>query len=238
MSTDDATQAQAENSELAKPQNAYYDPLEFINRPVFSFNHFTYKYLFIPLAKGYNYLIPADVRHAISNGFNNLREPLNLLNNALSGEFSEAGSNLGRFLINSTVGILGFFDPADAWFGIKEKPQTLSQTLMKYNVGGGAYVVLPLLGRSDIRGTTSIIGESLVHPTKYVFESPDDTVARAVDGFDDFSQQADTYITLFEASEDPYIYFRNQYIQSVNRDEMAQDIAQSEVNVAGVNKDE
>lgn len=214
-------------------ESDYYDPLEFINRPLFTFNHYTYKYALIPIAKGYKAVLPDPVRNSVAKAFDNIREPLNLVNNGLSGEFSEAGNNLGRFLINSTVGLLGFFDPASTWFGIDKKPQSFSQTLMKYDVGSGAYIVLPILGQSDLRGTTSIVSESLVHPTKYIFGSPEDMAARGVDAVDNFSQQADLYETLYEQAEDPYIYFRNQYIQNINRDKLAQDNEISEVNIVG-----
>jgi len=219
-------------------ETEYYDPLEFINRPLFTFNHYTYKYALIPLSKGYKAVLPEPVRDSVSKAFDNIREPLNLLNNGLSGEFSEAGNNLGRFLINSTVGVFGLFDPASSWFGIEKKPQSFAQTLMKYDVGSGAYIVLPLLGQSDLRGTTSVISESLIHPTQYIFGSPEDTAARAVDAVDDFSRQADLYVTLFEQSDDPYIYFRNQYIQSTNRDEMAETKVFSEVNIVGDQQNE
>lgn len=221
------------NESLEIASSEYYDPLEFINRPLFSFNHYTYKYVLIPVAKGYKAVIPEPARNSIANAFDNLREPLNLLNNGLSGEFSEAGNNLGRFLINSTVGLLGLFDPASDWFGIEEHPQTIAQTLMKYDVGSGAYIVLPILGQSDLRGTTSVVSESLIHPVTYVFNSPEDTAVRVVDGVDDFSRQSDLYITLFEQAEDPYVYFRNQYIQTMNRDDMAREAAKSEVNIVG-----
>ena len=224
-----------EDAPLEVQLTEYSDPLEFINRPIFAFNHFSYKYALIPLAKGYN-LLPEPVRNSVSNVFNNIREPLNLVNNALTGDIGEAGSNLGRFLINSTIGILGIFDPADAWFGIEAKPQNFAQTLMRYNVGSGAYIVLPFLGQSDVRNTTSIIGEGLVHPLNYALDSPENTIARAIDGLDDFSTQMDTYVKLYEAADDPYIYFRNQYIQSTNRDEMALDQAQSEVNISGTSQ--
>lgn len=209
----------------------YYDPLEAINRPIFHFNHYAYKYALIPAAKGYNAVVPKPVQKSVSNVFSNIVEPLNLINNTLSGEFSEAGANLGRFLINSTVGLLGVFDPATAWFEIEEKPQAFSQTLSKYGVGSGAYLVLPFLGQSDVRGASSIVTESLVHPTKYVLNAPKDAAARVIDGFHDFSSQAEIYEVLHENAQDPYSYFRNQYIQSRNRDDIAKK-EQSEVNVA------
>lgn len=218
----------------ANSETAYSDPLEFINRPIFKFNHFTYQYALIPLAKGYNNVVPEPVQSSISNAFSNLTEPLSLVNNTLSGEFSEAGNNLARFVINSTVGLLGFFDPATSWFDIQEKPQNFSQTLVKYKVASGAFVVLPFLGQSDLRGTTSIISESFIHPSKYIFNSPDDMYIRVADGFDDFTQQAQIYEKLYEQAQDPYIYFRNQYIQSRNRDQLTEQ-KQSRSGVHAVN---
>lgn len=229
--TDKALNSEDEPLEIVRSD--YSDPLEFINRPIFTFNHYSYKYALIPLSNGYKALLPQPVRTSIGSLFDNIREPLNLINNAVSLEFSEAGNNFGRFVINSTVGILGLFDPASAWFGIEKKPQNIAQTLIKYNVGSGAYLVLPILGQSDIRGAASIVGESFIHPINYVLDSPENTIARAVDGFDDFSKQADTYEKLFEQATDPYIYFRNQYIQSTNRDELSQKRSNSEVNLGG-----
>jgi phospholipid-binding lipoprotein MlaA len=224
VSTTDRAVASDEDGLTAE----YYDPLEFINRPLFKFNHFTYQYAFIPAAKAYNAVLPNGVKTSVSNVFSNIAEPLSFINNALSGEISESGNNLGRFLVNTTVGLLGIFDPATSWLGIEKKPQSFAETLTKYNVGSGAYIVLPFLGQSDVRGTASIVSESFIHPTKYIFASPEDTYVRAFDGFNDFTSQAQMYITLFENTDDPYIYFRNQYIQSRNRDEFAQK-EQSEV---------
>ncbi len=238
VSSTDRTASIQHDELLEITQSEYSDPLEFINRPIFTFNHYTYKYALAPLARGYKAILPQPVRTSVANAFDNIREPLNLINNSLSGEFSEAANNLGRFAINSTIGLLGLFDPASSWFGIDKKPQNVSQTLTKYNIGSGAYIVLPILGQSDIRGTFSIISEGLVHPINYALDTPSNNYARALDGFDDFSIQADTYMTLFESSEDPYIYFRNQYIQSTNRDEMVADKANSEVNIGGAGRDE
>ncbi|OKY25854.1 MULTISPECIES: MlaA family lipoprotein [Thalassotalea] len=198
----------------------YYDPIESFNRSIFQLNHFTYTYLFIPVAKGYNFVLPDPVKQSVANVFDNIREPLNLVNNVFSGEFGHAGNNFARFLINSTVGLVGLFDPADAWFDIKAQPRNVAQLLRHHNVSSGAYLVLPFLGQSDLRNTASIITEGLVHPTKYVLSSPDDTNARIIGGFTDFSERAELYQTLYEQADDPYVYFRNQYIQARNRDEI------------------
>ncbi len=214
VATDDSViETQSSNTN----KTVYYDPIEPVNRAIFGFNHYSYKYLLIPLAKGYNKILPDPAKRSIGNAFNNIREPLNLLNNTFSGDINDAGSNLGRFVINSTVGLLGLFDPATKWFQIEDKPKTLGQTLQTYEVGSGAYLVLPILGQSDVRNTSSRITEGLIHPTRYIFDSPTDSQVRGVGGFNSFAPRAGTYMTLYQQADDPYTYFRNQYIQSQNR---------------------
>ncbi|MBU2977182.1 VacJ family lipoprotein [Alteromonas sp. C1M14] len=198
----------------------YNDPWESVNRAIFSFNHFTYQYALLPLSDGYRYVVPGGVRDKIGNAFDNLREPLNLLNNTFSGELDEAGTNLGRFLINSTVGLLGLFDPATDWFDIAPQKQTIANTLQHYDINAGPYLVLPILGPSDSRGAFSTLTEGVIHPVNYVADPPETYQLRIVDGVDDFSSQSDVYRSLYEQADDPYIYFRNQYIQGQRRDEL------------------
>lgn len=116
----------------------YYDPLESMNRAIFSFNHGAYKYLLIPIARGYKAIIPIQAREKIGNAFSNIREPLNLVSNLAAGNPKGAGTNLGRFLINTTIGLLGLFDPAKYWFDIEPAKQTIADTLSEHNIGNGA----------------------------------------------------------------------------------------------------
>ncbi len=203
----------------AEPAQLYYDPLEGWNRAVFSFNHVSYTYALIPLAKGYETVVPAMVRDKVSNAFSNIREPLNLLNNTLSGDFKEAGSNLGRFVINSTIGILGLFDPATAWFEIPKAKQSIADTLSHYQVGNGPYLVLPILGQSDVRGATSVLGEAFIHTLNQLVDTPDLYYLQGINVINSFSDRADLYQTLYKQADDPYLYFRNQHLQGLKRDE-------------------
>lgn len=196
----------------------YDDPLEGFNRAMFAFNNGAYRYVLIPVADGYKAIVPGVVRDKIGNAFDNIREPLNVINNTFSGNFSEAGTNLGRFVINSTVGLLGLFDPADAWFDLKPHKQTLSDMLRDHDVTSGAFIVLPILGPSDVRGTVSTLTEGVFHPLNYVTQPPETYQLRMVDGVDDFSLTSDAYQTLYEQADDPYVFFRNQYIQAQRRD--------------------
>ena len=198
---------------------AFEDPLEFINRPIFAFNDKLFEYVLIPAAKGYTKVVPDPVRNSVGNFFSNIREPLNALNQLFQGDVGDSGKSVGRFLINSTVGILGFFDPATSWFEIDEKVSTINDTLVNYDVGYGSYLVLPILGQSDLRNGFSTITESVFHPIQYATENPETLYIQAYGGFHAFSPEAPTYEQLRSETDDPYIFFRNLYMQSMLRDQ-------------------
>lgn len=210
--------AQTSLNDEAAATVTYYDPWEGFNRAMFSFNHGAYEYVLTPVSNGYRAVVPAPARDSVGKFFDNLREPLNLLNHLFAGEVKQAGSNLGRFLINSTVGILGLFDPATSVFELEKQPQTIGDTLASWGVEPGPYLVLPILGQSDVRSGVSVLTEGFVHPVNHVTHSPHNYQLRAVDGLDDFSSQSDTYRTLYDEADDPYIFFRNQYLQAKKRD--------------------
>lgn len=209
---------QSEKGDAKQSSSLYYDPFERFNRAIFSFNHQAYTYVVIPVARGYKTVVPASARSKISNVFDNLREPLNLLNNIGAGEGKRAASNFGRFMLNSTVGLLGLFDPATHWFDIEPAQQRLSQTLQGYGVENGAFIVIPLLGQSDVRGLSSLLTESIIHPLGFIAEPAERAAARSINIIDTFSTQEELYQKLYENSQDPYILFRNQYLQGVARD--------------------
>jgi phospholipid-binding lipoprotein MlaA len=198
---------------------AFDDPLEFINRPIFAFNDKLFEYVLIPAAKGYTNVVPDPVRTSVGHFFGNIREPLNALNQLFQGEVSDSGKSIGRFLINSTVGLLGFFDPATAWFEIDENVSTINDTLVKYDVGYGSYLVLPILGQSDLRNGFSTITESVFHPIQYAAESPETLYIQSYGGFHAFAPEAPTYEELRKETDDPYVFFRNLYMQSMLRDQ-------------------
>lgn len=201
----------------------FEDPFESINRPIFAFNHVIYTWVLNPLAKGYTAIMPDPAEVAVSQFFSNLREPLNAINHLLQANGSKTGSSLGRFLINSTIGVLGIFDPADVWFDIKPHRATLNDTLTTWDVSYGAYIVLPLLGQSDVRNGLSTLTETTFAPITYVSEPPQTQYIQSYDGFHEFSPRASSYETLYKESDDPYVFFRNMYMQSMLRDKEYQD---------------
>ncbi|MDN4504001.1 VacJ family lipoprotein [Alteromonadaceae bacterium BrNp21-10] len=196
----------------------FNDPLESINRPIFAFNDVVYRYAFIPIAKGYLAVMPEPAQQSASNFFANLREPLNAINHLAQANGSNMGRSVARFLINSTVGLLGLFDPADAWFEIKPSKSTLGDTLQHYGVDYGAYVVLPLLGPTDARNGFSSIFESMANPIHQLTDDPQTLYIQTYGAIHGFAPRAESYEKLSAESEDPYVFFRNMYMQGLLRD--------------------
>jgi len=217
----------------SKQPIAFTDPLEWLNRPIFAFNDVLYRYFLIPISHGYQKIVPAPVQTGISHFFANLREPINGINNLLQGNGTALGHNVSRLLINSTIGILGLFDPAKAWFGIEPKVEHINDTLRNYDLGYGSYLVLPFLGSSDIRNGFSTIAESIVSPVHQISDNPQTYYLQVVDGLHQAVPRLITYEALRQNKEDPYAFFRNLYMQGVLRD---QQFPQQEHSSIKVNK--
>ena len=136
---------------------------EGFSRTMFSFNHGLDKAVFEPVAKGYRSL-PVSLRKGTGNVIGNLRSLLTLSNNILQGDFRTAGNTAGRFVINSTVGILGIWDPAKS-FGLEKKGvEDFGQTLAKWGSKSGCYFVLPILGPTTARDTLGMVGNVFLDP--------------------------------------------------------------------------
>jgi len=133
------------------------DPLEGINRPIFSFNRTLDKYLLRPVAKGYDTVAPKGVKHGVTNFFWNLEQPIYVVNHVLQGKFLGALRQTGRFAINSTLGVAGLIDAAkDA--GLPREQEDFGQTLGVWGwKTGGPYLMLPLLGPSNPRDGIGIL---------------------------------------------------------------------------------
>ena len=136
------------------------DPWEPVNRAVFRFNDTLDTYALKPVAKGYDRVMPQFLNDGISNVFNNLGEPKNLVNNVLQGKIDDAGVDLARFLMNTTVGVVGIFDVATR-MGLQRNDDDFGQTLGAWGVKSGPYVMLPLLGPSTVRDTGGFAIEGL-----------------------------------------------------------------------------
>ncbi|MBI5040148.1 MAG: VacJ family lipoprotein [Gammaproteobacteria bacterium] len=140
------------------PQEDVSDPLEPVNRVVDSFNDKVDRAIFKPAAQGYEKVVPATARSSVTNFFGNLGEPLVIVNQLLQGKGKEGVSDTGRFLVNSTIGLFGLFDPASQ-MGLTKHNEDFGQTFGHWGIGEGWYVVLPLLGPSTVRDTAGKLGD-------------------------------------------------------------------------------
>lgn len=195
----------------------YNDPLIGLNRAIFSFNDVLYRYALIPVTRGYTAVLPQPVRNSITNAFHNIKSPIYFVNNLLQGKPRDSMVNLARFGINSTVGVLGLFDNADAWFGIEPAHTELEDTLASWGSGYGVYLVLPVFGPADVRDGIGRIGDYFLNPIVYLTDNPERLWIQGLDGVRTFTPQAETYLELRNQAEDPYIFIRNTYLQGVQR---------------------
>ena len=136
------------------------DPWEPVNRVVFRFNDTLDTYALRPVAKGYDRIMPEFLNDGVSNVFNNLGEPKNLVNNLLQGKMHDASVDLARFLMNTTVGVVGVFDVATR-MGLQRNDEDFGQTLGAWGVQSGPYVMLPFFGPSTVRDTGGFAAEGL-----------------------------------------------------------------------------
>lgn len=138
--------------------------LESYNRAMFNFNSVADYYVIKPVAKGYRAVTNEFVRERVHNFYSNLKEPVSLINHTLQGDVGDSGTSLGRFVINSTLGLLGTFDVASGW-GLENKKTDFDATLAKWCVPDGPFIVLPLLGPSTPRATAGLVADAFATPT-------------------------------------------------------------------------
>ncbi len=189
------------------------DPIESFNRQVFEFNDVVDRAVLKPVAQAYKFVLPEPVRDCISNIFSNFREPSNAVNNLLQGKPIDAASDTCRFVVNSTIGLLGCFDPARQ-MGLEKHSEDFGQTLGRWGIGSGPYLVVPILGPSSLRDAIGIYGaEPYLDPNFYINNI---RVRNAILGtrvVDQRAQllQADDLIS--GAALDKYRFIRDGYLQ-------------------------
>jgi len=193
------------------------DPLEPFNRAVFHFNDKLYFWFLKPAARGYNYVFPEDLRICVRNFFVNLLFPVRFVNSILQGNFRGAGIELSRFMVNSTLGLGGLFDPSSRGLNLPMQDEDLGQTLGVYRMGHGVFLTLPVLGPYTVRSLLGWVGDTYLDPvTWYV----DPLLWRwGVKGYKKFNEVSLTlgdYEALKEAAIDPYVAIRNAYVQYRN----------------------
>ena len=196
------------------PPATIADPIEPLNRAFFVFNEKAYYWVFKPVAKGYNYVVAEEIRVSVRNFFNNLGAPARVVNNLLQGNLRATGTELLRFVMNSTMGILGLFDTARDGFGIEQKDADLGQTLGKYGIGQGMYLVLPVLGSTTLRDAAGDFGDAYLSPITYIEPQGAAVGVWAYREVNKVSLRLGMYEELTAAALDPYIAVRDFYIQN------------------------
>lgn len=194
------------------------DPLEPFNRAVFRFNDDFDKAFVQPAAKAYQAVTPAPVDRGITNFFNNLADIRSFVNNALQFKMGRAGSDVGRLFINSTVGVLGFYDVATN-VGLPSYKEDFGQTLGYWGLDSGVFIMLPLLGPSSVRDVFGEAGDVFTDPLFHldpVFGFDEDGVYWGLIALRLIDRRADLLTTteiLEEAAIDPYSFLRDAYLQ-------------------------
>lgn len=191
------------------------DPWQRFNRRSYALGGFIDRVLVKPVARAYRRLTPAPLRRGLGNAINNLREPVTAVNGVLQVRPKIAARAAGRFVVNSTVGVLGLFDVAGRG-GLQRQPADFGQTLGRYGVGAGPYLYLPLVGPTTLRDGGGGVVSTLTDPVSLATGGPstDFAVGRAVLRGLDTRVAADGAITAVdEESTDPYATIRSSYLQ-------------------------
>lgn len=188
------------------------DPIEGYNRAMFSFNEGVDKAILKPVAKGYDAVLPDPVRTGVTNFFGNIADLLIGINNVLQGKVVEGGSDLGRVVVNTTVGVLGVFDVASG-MGLEKHEEDFGQTFGRWGMGSGAYVVLPLLGSRTVRDTGGLVLDMATDPVVYIENVPVRNSLMAVRVVNDRANLLPAEKVVEEAALDKYAYIRDAYLQ-------------------------
>lgn len=203
--------------------NNRHDPLESMNRAIFSFNEKLDEIVVEPVARGYQRFIPSPIRMIVGNFFSNLDDVVIAANSLLQLRFMDAMASTTRVVINTTFGMLGAVDLASditqvSDIDINKRNEDFGQTLGFYGIGSGPYLVLPILGPSTVRDAVGIgVDSTFIHPLRAIYTGFDLLTVRfpatTLEFIDKREQLLDLDKTLEEASLDKYEFVRDAYLQ-------------------------
>ena len=207
---------------IEQPSKATEECFEGASRAIFKFNMTLDSIILEPLAKGYNKL-PSPVRSGTSNFTSNIGTLLSIPNNILQGNLKQLGHSVGSFAVNTTVGILGFLNPAEK-IGLKPHKEDVGQTLGSYGIGPGCYLVLPIFGPTTARDSVGLIADSFVDPFAHVTIRKNELLGASGNSLDYYSVKgtsaidfrADNYknfVSLEKNSIDLYSSMKSIYLQ-------------------------
>lgn len=208
--------------ETSESSQEIYDPYEKVNRKIYAFNDTFDRYFLERVARAYRKNLPEDARDAVHNFLNNLLLPVSALNSLAQGKTDNALATFSNFLVNTTVGLGGFFDVAGKK-GIFYKQEDFGQTIGHYGVGSGAYIMVPFLGPSSTRDFSGFLVDRAVNPVGFnVFEIggrhaeiPFQYIAGyiVISGIDSRESLLDVIDDIRKDSFDPYATIRSAYLQ-------------------------
>ncbi len=188
------------------------DPIEPFNREVYSVNDALDKHIMKPVANAYIKVTPKPVQQSVANFYNNITYPNTVINEFLQGKFKLFFSDAGRFVVNSTVGILGLFDPA-SHIGLEYHQEDIGQSLATWGTPQGAYLVVPLVGPYTVRNSPNLIISVVTNVLFYV-SAPYVTIPLSVLGIINSRAQVSSSVNLVnQAALDPYVFVREGYLQ-------------------------
>ena len=193
-----------------------YDPMEGYNRAVFAFNDAVDTIIFEPIAMGYRFIAPTPVRTGVRNFLRNLKSPMQVVNQTLQGDLSGAGTDVARFAVNSTAGVLGLVD-VGAMIGLPYEQEDFGQTLAVWGVGHGPYVVLPVMGPSSFRDATGLLVDSYADPLRlYLYNTHQEEWHYARLGLTAISTREELLDLLDDLQKNSFDYYaamRSTYMQ-------------------------
>ncbi|QAZ39098.1 ABC transporter [Methylibium sp. Pch-M] len=188
------------------------DPLESMNRKTFALNEGVDRFVLKPAATAYEAAVPAPVRTGVSNFFSNLGDPWSGVNAILQGRVKDGLSDFGRFGTNTTVGLLGVMDVATGW-GMPHQGESFNDTLRVWGVAGGAYLVLPLFGPSDLRGLAAWPVNTLASAPSQIGDAGTAGALTLVGVVDQRARLLSVTRMIDEVALDKYSFVRDAYLQ-------------------------
>ena len=204
-----------------EPVQKVNDPYERINHTTFRINDSLTIHAVKPLARGYEYIVPSQVRTGLSNFFDNLDFPVRFGNDVLQGRFVRSGQEAGKFVVNTTAGIGGLIRVSDHVSSLADVPgEDFGLTLARWGFSSGPYVVVPLLGPSTVRDLTGYAGDFALNPLNWYLIFSNHRLISNVVGYSISASRfvvrapgsVHTYEQMKEAAIDPYIAVRNAYV--------------------------
>jgi phospholipid-binding lipoprotein MlaA len=199
--------------EFEEAEESIPDPLRPWNRAIFYFNDKFYFWALKPVAQGYKVVFPQALRVCFRNFFSNLVMPVRSVNCLLQGKLKAAGNEVVRFGVNTTLGFLGFMDPAKDKFNIEKQDEDFGQTLGFWGMGPAFYIEWPILGPSSLRDSIGFAGDLVLDPRFYLSTRPVVYLFTPVELVNETSLKIGEYESLKEAAIDPYVAKRDAYYQ-------------------------